>query len=126
DLRELEYASLLHDFGKIGVREEVLLKAKKLFPHQLEIIRTRFEFAVRSLELDIAQRKLRVHEKGGKESELEALDRQYVERRQQLDDAFATISVANEPTVLKGGAFEKLEAIARETYTDLYGNVCSL
>ena len=34
DLRELEYASLLHDFGKIGVREEVLVKAKKLYPHR--------------------------------------------------------------------------------------------
>src|SRR5205085_11409411 len=28
DLRELEYASLLRDFGKIGVREKVLVKAK--------------------------------------------------------------------------------------------------
>lgn len=29
-LREIRYAALLHDFGKIGVREEVLLKANKL------------------------------------------------------------------------------------------------
>ena len=28
-MRELRYASLLHDFGKVGVREEVLVKAKK-------------------------------------------------------------------------------------------------
>ncbi|MGH7283968.1 MAG: GAF domain-containing protein, partial [Polyangiaceae bacterium] len=37
DLRELEYASLLHDFGKIGVREKVLVKAKKLFDEKLEL-----------------------------------------------------------------------------------------
>src|SRR5262249_2752253 len=33
-VREIEYASLLHDFGKVGVPEVVLNKAKKLFdPH---------------------------------------------------------------------------------------------
>ena len=31
-MRELRYAALLHDFGKVGVREEVLVKAKKLPP----------------------------------------------------------------------------------------------
>src|SRR5690606_10043616 len=42
-MRELRYAALLHDFGKIGVRENVLLKAKKLFPHELETILLRLE-----------------------------------------------------------------------------------
>ena len=31
-LRELRYAGLLHDFGKVGVREQVLVKEKKLYP----------------------------------------------------------------------------------------------
>src|SRR5213594_600368 len=31
-MKELRYAALLHDFGKVGVREEVLVKAKKLYP----------------------------------------------------------------------------------------------
>lgn len=37
-IRELRYAALLHDFGKIGVRENVLLKSKKLYPNELESI----------------------------------------------------------------------------------------
>jgi HD-GYP domain-containing protein (c-di-GMP phosphodiesterase class II) len=41
DLTELHYAALLHDFGKVGVREEVLLKAEKLFPWELEEIEAR-------------------------------------------------------------------------------------
>src|SRR4029453_7601590 len=32
DLRAIRYAALLHDFGKVGVREEILVKAKKLHP----------------------------------------------------------------------------------------------
>jgi len=42
-LREIRYASLLHDFGKIGVRESVLTKAQKLFPHELETVLLRLE-----------------------------------------------------------------------------------
>lgn len=41
--KELRYAALLHDFGKIGVREDVLLKSKKLYPHQLETIFLRLQ-----------------------------------------------------------------------------------
>ncbi len=44
-IRELRYASLLHDFGKIGVAEDVLNKEKKLFPHELEALFLRVESA---------------------------------------------------------------------------------
>ena len=30
-MKEIRYASLLHDFGKVGVRERVLVKADKLY-----------------------------------------------------------------------------------------------
>ena len=50
DLRQLRYAALLHDFGKVGVREHVLVKAEKLHPHELELVRARFELARASLE----------------------------------------------------------------------------
>ena len=31
-------SGLLHDFGKVGVREQVLVKAKKLYPPDLSLI----------------------------------------------------------------------------------------
>jgi len=126
DLQELEYASLLHDFGKIGVREEVLVKAKKLYTHELENIRARFECAIRSIEVDMLTSKLHLVERGAPLAELAELDHKLVERRAELDSAFAAVCAANEPTVLKGGDFQRIEAVARETFTDLAGNVLPL
>jgi HD-GYP domain-containing protein (c-di-GMP phosphodiesterase class II) len=123
DLRELEYASLLHDFGKIGVREKVLVKAKKLYDESFELIRARFDFVARSIEADVLRRKLAALERGVPKSELEALDREYAERRAELDAAWQTIEHANEPTVLAAGDFAKIEQLAKETYFDLRGEM---
>jgi len=49
-LRELRFAALLHDFGKVGVREDVLLKAKKLPPVLWERVDARFSFIRRTIE----------------------------------------------------------------------------
>ncbi len=121
DLRELEYASLLHDFGKIGVREEVLVKAKKLFPHQLEAIHLRFDYAIRSLEADTLRRKLHMIEKGAGAFELQGLDEQFAIRKAEYESALAAVIAANEPTVMTGGDFARIEAISRETYTGVDG-----
>lgn len=123
DLRELEYASLLHDFGKIGVREKVLVKAKKLYDESFELIRARFDFVARSIEADVLRRKLAAVERGSPRSELDALDREYAERRAELDAAWQTIEHANEPTVLAAGDFAKIEQLAKETYFDLRGEM---
>jgi HD-GYP domain-containing protein (c-di-GMP phosphodiesterase class II) len=43
DLKVIKYAALLHDFGKIGITERILLKAKKLFDEELTLIEQRLE-----------------------------------------------------------------------------------
>src|SRR5216117_1292802 len=58
ELMELRYASLLHDFGKVGVREHVLVKAKKLYPADFDRIRHRVELLKRDLVLRTARAKL--------------------------------------------------------------------
>jgi len=40
-MRELRYAALLHDFGKIGVREAILTKSRKIEPSHFEAIESR-------------------------------------------------------------------------------------
>lgn len=42
-IQEIRYAALLHDFGKIGVRENLLVKGQKLFPHELETLLLRLD-----------------------------------------------------------------------------------
>ncbi|HTQ49046.1 MAG TPA: HD domain-containing phosphohydrolase [Polyangiaceae bacterium] len=126
DLRELEYASLLHDFGKIGVRERVLVKAKKLYDERLELVRVRFDYVLRSIEADVLGRKVRALESGASKEQLAALDAELAERRGAVDAAWAAVLSANEPTVLSQGDFARIEEIARETYVDLRGEVRAL
>jgi HD-GYP domain-containing protein (c-di-GMP phosphodiesterase class II) len=126
DIREIQYASLLHDFGKIGVREHVLVKAKKLFPQDLRIIRMRFDFVIRTLEAELFQRKLRAMERSSSREELEALDREFEGRRKDLEDSWQRIVAANEPTVLKAGDFQRIEDVGRITYTELSGETTTL
>jgi HD-GYP domain-containing protein (c-di-GMP phosphodiesterase class II) len=126
DLRELEYASLLHDFGKIGVREKVLVKAKKLYDERLELIRARFDFVARSIEADLLSRKVRALERGAGADDLKAIDDELAHRRKTLDEQYEAILSANEPTVLAAGDFAKIEAIARESFNDLRGEVRTL
>jgi HD-GYP domain-containing protein (c-di-GMP phosphodiesterase class II) len=52
ELKELRYAALLHDFGKIGVRESVLMKGTRLGPERLEVVLERFEAARANVRVD--------------------------------------------------------------------------
>ncbi len=121
DLRELEYASLLHDFGKIGVREKVLVKAHKLYEEKIELIRSRFDFIAQSVETDILRRKLAALERGAQKSELAKLDTEFLERQAELEASWQAILGANEPTVLAAGDFARIEQLAKSTYVDLRG-----
>jgi HD-GYP domain-containing protein (c-di-GMP phosphodiesterase class II) len=126
DIREIEYASLLHDFGKIGVREHVLIKAKKLYPGDLELIRQRFEFVIRSIEADVLGRKLSAAMRGASADELAAFDRELLTRRADIEDAWKTVEGANEPTVLAAGDFKRIEELGRQAYAKLDGAMDTL
>jgi HD-GYP domain-containing protein (c-di-GMP phosphodiesterase class II) len=117
-LRELHYASLLHDFGKIGVREQVLVKAKKLYPHELQAIRDRVQYALKCVEADSLARKISLMQAGGGAADLHALDLDLAARKASLLAAFDTISQANEPTVMAEGDFTRIAEIFGMTIGD--------
>ena len=126
DLREIEYASLLHDFGKIGVREHVLVKAKKLFPQQLELIRQRFAFVLRTIESDVLGRKVRALGRGAGSQDLAELDLELATKRAEIEESLKIIETANEPTVLAAGNFKRIEELGRQTYQTLDGELLAL
>ncbi|MGA1845983.1 HD domain-containing phosphohydrolase [Deferribacter abyssi] len=43
DWKVLKYSTLLHDFGKIGVRENVLMKSKKLYDDQFKALKMKLK-----------------------------------------------------------------------------------
>ena len=126
DIREIEYASVLHDFGKIGVREHVLVKAKKLFPQELQLIRQRLEFVIRTIEVDVISRKMQAMSRGASSQELLDLDRELAEKRAEIEESWRVIEQANEPTVLAAGDFKRIEELGRKSYARLSGDVATL
>ncbi len=123
-MKEIRYASLLHDFGKVGVREEVLVKAKKLYPAQLELIKQRFHFVKRSMQVESLQRKLDYVLEKGREDYLARsgqFDTEIADQLKEVDAYFSTVLQSNEPTVLPEGNFEKLTEIAARHFLDFDG-----
>jgi HD-GYP domain-containing protein (c-di-GMP phosphodiesterase class II) len=115
ELRELRYASLLHDFGKVGVREYVLVKAKKLQPHQLDLVKQRFRYARASLERRAYQTLLALHDRRLPPDrfavERATVERQLAAERAQLDRYLQVVLTANEPSVLPGDVSTELRAL---------------
>ena len=123
-LREIRYAGLLHDFGKVGVREQVLVKAKKLYPLQLELIHQRHDFVRRSAEREYWRKRaefLETHGRQGYEQFLRTLEAEHAGELAELERFMKAVLRANEPTVLPATRFEELLDLARRTYQDLAG-----
>ena len=124
-VREIRYASLLHDFGKVGVREQVLVKEKKLYPMQLATIRGRFEFVMKSVENEANRRKIDYLLENGRDGfdEFAAhVDGETADQILKLQKDFAFIAQSNEPTVLPEGEFNYLQQLATRDYEDIRGD----
>ena len=94
DLVALRYAAVLHDFGKVGVRESVLVKARKLPPGRIELLAERFERARLAAAARLWERAAL-----GKISAEEARA-EIARRRTELDAAWRAVIEADVPSVL--------------------------
>jgi HD-GYP domain-containing protein (c-di-GMP phosphodiesterase class II) len=128
ELRELRYAALLHDFGKVGVREDVLVKAKKLYPHQLDALRQRFKYARLCVAWEGYRKLFDLFEAAELEPE------EFRTRRRELEQALAvehsrleqylqTVLRANEPTLLHASVPDELREILAYSFPDGDGSM---
>jgi len=119
---ELRYACLLHDFGRLAVREYIQIKTKKLIPGKLELIQARFEAMQWSAQAKYANEKLEAMRNGkGSSQRLEDIDRRLGQEIEQLHMWMAAIVQANEPSVLPEDTASILEQLSKQTYHDLSG-----
>jgi HD-GYP domain-containing protein (c-di-GMP phosphodiesterase class II) len=123
-LKEIRYAALLHDFGKVGVREEVLVKAKKLYPLQLELLRQRFDYIRKEAEASTVRRKLQAfleNDRGHALTEVARLTEDFEQRLRRIEEFLQLIVDANEPTLLEDNKSRRLREIAQQSFIDARG-----
>ena len=123
-LKEIRYAALLHDFGKVGVREQVLVKAKKLYPSDLSLVRHRHAFIRRTAEREFWRKRaefLECNGRKGYEGFVKELEDAHFQELQELDRFLEVVIQANEPTILPDGSFEELKAWSKRSYLGVEG-----
>jgi HD-GYP domain-containing protein (c-di-GMP phosphodiesterase class II) len=122
-LQEIRYASLLHDFGKVGVREKVLIKGKKLYVGEMLLIRQRFSLIKRTMEAEHLRAKLEQLQNGPAAAGLLLeMDRAYEAQREELDAMVRMIVQANEPTILEEESFRALMDLTGRSFSDVEGS----
>jgi HD-GYP domain-containing protein (c-di-GMP phosphodiesterase class II) len=123
-LKEIRYASLLHDFGKVGVREHVLVKAKKLYPAQLELLKMRFGYIQKSKLFGFMKERFdtlcNVGFDGFMKMKAE-LDKKEADYLAEIEKYLQTILTANEPSVLAEEPSRILDEIHGKTYLEKGG-----
>ncbi|HEX9217904.1 MAG TPA: HD domain-containing phosphohydrolase [Gemmatimonadales bacterium] len=123
-LKEIRYAALLHDFGKVGVREQVLIKAKKLYPSDLSLMRHRHAFIRRTAEREFWRKRAEYLEANGPqgyESFIKELETAHEQELKELDRFLEVVLQANEPSILPDGSFDELKGWANRNYLGLDG-----
>ncbi len=123
-LKEIRYASLLHDFGKVGVRENVLVKAKKLYPGQLDLLKMRFAYIQKAVMYSLLKERFDALCNSGLEGYLKIkadFDKREEQYLAEIDGYLKTIVSANEPPVLAEEPSRILDEIHGKTFLEKGG-----
>ncbi|MEE9280159.1 MAG: HD domain-containing phosphohydrolase [Myxococcota bacterium] len=123
-LTELSYAALLHDFGKVGVAECILLKANRLYPEQLERIQLRSRIIRAAYHNALLKGALAGGT--GREEALASVDAEMRAHSEQLDEALALIQEVNSAGFLTDGQLEQIQRLAATGFPDPDGERISL
>ena len=116
-IKEVRYASLLHDFGKVGVREQVLVKARKLQPERLERILQRLYQRDMEIAMMAMEQAWVTDERVNGADFRKLLERRRAESRRLVD----LITRCNEPQVLPQEVVEAMDDLEGLEYTHWEG-----
>jgi HD-GYP domain-containing protein (c-di-GMP phosphodiesterase class II) len=125
-ITEIKYAALLHDFGKVGVREHILTKARKLHPWELDLIKERFGYLKEYIKSNAAQKKIEFmvnHPKTQWEEFSNKIDEEVKRKMNQLEYYFNFITDKNTPSYMNREDLTKLEEISSLNFTDMTGRM---
>lgn len=103
-LREIRYAALLHDFGKVGVREHVLRKEKKLHHADMRLLEQRFQTARACIERQAWRQLVESHSRAALSMADFAREKSRIEQAlaaeaQKMTGFLDAIRRANEPAI---------------------------
>ena len=128
-IKEIRYASLLHDFGKVGVREDVLVKARKLPPRRLDEIWYRFELYKEQIKRKASEERLEYLLQNGQDAYLQwvgAYNMELETRMDRLSHFYTQVAQANEPTILDSEGFDHLQSIRCQPIFEAGGRTIEL
>lgn len=125
-MREIRYAALLHDFGKVGVREHVLRKEKKLHHADMRLLEQRFKYARACLERRAYRQLADLHSVHGLGLAGFAEERARIEKElaldaERLDRFLDAIRRANEPAISHTECAPELEDMRDYSYPEAEG-----
>jgi len=112
-IRELEFAALLHDFGKVYIDLAIFQKAKKLFPEDFENLMMRLDYLYRFIELDYTNRENTILlENGISKSDQLKFNDEKKETLERVKDIKEKLKILNEPTIMDQNPDKILEEMA--------------
>ncbi len=121
DIKELELAALLHDFGKVYIDIAVFMKAKKLPPKDFDNLCLRLDYLYRFLEVRYATREAALLKSQAADATIaESLERLHQERALSLERVRhfkQQLIRLNEPSVLEENPEVTLAGIKAEIQT---------
>jgi len=122
EMKELKFAALLHDFGKVGVREHVLTKAKKLSHEAYGRFMYRIAWEKERICNYYLKQKLKLLREHNLSSEVEEqLMLEEAQKILRLNNYLQAVADANEPSLLAEGTFEHLKQVREYIVEDLSG-----
>lgn len=125
ELTELRYAALLHDFGKVCVREEVLMKSARLSDEEMARIQQRFRYLRSENHRKLAESQLRkafLEAKTPTARVLANLEKHADEFSQELDEAYHLLERLRTKWQLEPDEIQSLRDFGRRRLEGLDGS----